>query len=41
MTMTPIEREYYIEFIQEEAQKTKEYMDKIRQEREQAQKNKR
>ena len=35
MTMTPIEREYYIEFIHEEAQKTKEYMDKLKQEREQ------
>ena len=36
MKMTPIEREYFIEFIQDEAQRTKEYMDKLKQEREAA-----
>ena len=35
MSMTPVEREYFIEFIQDEAERTKEYIEKVKQEREQ------
>ena len=34
MDMTPTERSYFIEFVLDEAQKTKEHMERVAQERE-------